>query len=296
MNVFEMISLFIQYCAAEAGLADGTLEAYERDLTDFARVLKLESASDLGRVETTDMVRYVDRCRSRKLAARTIARRLSAIRMFYRFLRQEGYVETDPTEAFESPKQHKSLPEVMSVEEVERLLDQPDTETPLGLRDRAALELLYATGARASELCRLNVGDVNFDYEFVRLFGKRSKERMVPVGRRALDSLYDYRERGRSELVRDKSESALLLKPTGRRMDRVALWKAVQKHAKAAGLPKVHPHTLRHSFATHLLSGGADLRAVQVLLGHSDISTTEIYTHVDQDRLRSVHEKFHPRG
>jgi integrase/recombinase XerD len=291
-----MIALFIQYCAAEAGLADATLEAYERDLSDFVRALKLENAAQLEGVESTDMVRYVDRCRGSNLAARTIVRRLSAIRMFYRFLRQEGYLESDPTETFESPKLRKSLPDVLTVQEVERLLEQPDPGQPLGLRDRAALELLYATGARASELCRLNVGDVNFDYEFVRLYGKRSKERMVPVGRRALDALYDYRERGRPELLRDKSQSALLLSRTGRRLGRGGLWAAVQKHSRAAGLPNVHPHTLRHSFATHLLSGGADLRAVQVLLGHSDISTTEIYTHVDQDRLRSVHKKFHPRG
>jgi integrase/recombinase XerD len=291
-----VINLFIHYCAAEAGLADGTLEAYERDLTDLVRVLKLEGAAELEDVTSTDLVRFVDHCRGRGLAARTIVRRLSAVRSFYRFLRQEGYVEADPTETFESPKLRKSLPDVMTVQEVERLLEQPDPETPLGLRDRAALELLYATGARASELCRLNVGDVNFDYQFVRLFGKRSKERMVPVGRRALDALYDYRERGRPELLREGAESALLVMPGGRRMGRVDLWKAVQRHARAAGLPHVHPHTLRHSFATHLLSGGADLRAVQVLLGHADISTTEIYTHVDQDRLRSVHEKFHPRG
>jgi len=264
----DLLDAFLHYCAAECGLSANTLAAYESDVSDFLRFI---GAGD--------------------------ERALVSVRMFYRFLLLEGHVQRDPAEAFQTPRLWKRIPEVLSVEDVERLLAAPDRKTPLGLRDRAALEMLYATGARASELCGLNVGDVNFEYGFVRCYGKRMKERLVPVGRTALEAVREYMRRGRPALLRDEGESAIFLTRTGRRLSRNALWERVRRHARAAGISgDVHPHTLRHSFATHLLSGGADLRSVQVMLGHADISTTEIYTHVDHSRLKSIHAKYHPRG
>lgn len=296
MRCEELIDLFIQYCAVEAGLAQNTVVAYRRDLLDFTRVLHITMAEQMAQLDTAQMIFYVDECRLRGLAPSTVIRHVTSVRMLYRFLRQEGLMESDPTEAFDSPRLWRRLPTVLRIEDMERLLDAPDATEPLGVRDRAAMEMLYATGARASELCALNVGDVNFDYGFIRLFGKRRKERMVPTGRRALDVLFDYKELARPKLIKDCSESALFLSVRGRRLNRRSLWSRVKSHAETVGLAGVYPHTFRHSFATHLLSGGADLRTVQILLGHADISTTEIYTHVDETRLRSMHEKFHPRG
>jgi integrase/recombinase XerD len=293
----ELLDHFLHYCAAECGLSSNTLEAYRADVEDFLAFVGARNEASLGALEAGQLVAYVEAGRKRGLAPGTVWRRLVSVRMFYRFLVMEGHVGSDPAEAFQTPRLWRRIPDVLSVEQVDRLLDAPPTDTPLGLRDRAALEMLYATGARASELCGLDVGDVNFEYGFVRCYGKRMKERLVPVGRRALDALRRYLKDGRPKLLRRRAESALLLTRTGRRMSRQALWQRVGKWARAAGLPGgVHPHTLRHSFATHLLSGGADLRSVQVMLGHADISTTEIYTHVDRSRLKAVHEKYHPRG
>jgi integrase/recombinase XerD len=217
--------------------------------------------------------------------------------MLYRFLVSEGEVRRNPAEVLESPRLWQRVPEVLGVQQVEALLDAPSRDTALGLRDRAMLEMLYATGARASEVCGLDVGHVNFEYSFVRCYGKRRKERLVPVGKPALQALRDYLERGRPELQRDPEQPALFLSRFGRRLGRGGLWARVKKHATAAGIgTDVHPHTLRHSFATHLLSHGADLRSVQVMLGHADISTTEIYTHVDRSRLKAAHRRYHPRG
>jgi len=293
----ELAEFFLHYCAAECGLSDNTLEAYERDVGDFLAFSGASDAEDLAGIKAGDLVRYVDACADRGLASGTVLRRVVAVRMFYRFLMLEGFVERDPAEAFQTPRLWKRLPDVLTEQEVEALIGAPRPDTPIGVRDRAALELLYATGARATELCGLDVGEVNLEYRFVRLYGKRRKERLVPVGRRAIAALRDYLARGRPRLMRDPTESALLLTKSGRRLDRRTLWRRVRAAARAAGIGRdVHPHTLRHSFATHLLSGGADLRAVQVMLGHADISTTEIYTHVDRSRLRTIHAKFHPRG
>jgi len=293
----DLLDAFLHYCAAECGLSANTLAAYESDVSDFLRFIGAGDERALGRLSTGRLVDYVDACRRRGLSPGTIWRRLVSVRMFYRFLLLEGHVQRDPAEAFQTPRLWKRIPEVLSVEDVERLLAAPDRKTPLGLRDRAALEMLYATGARASELCGLNVGDVNFEYGFVRCYGKRMKERLVPVGRTALEAVREYMRRGRPALLRDEGESAIFLTRTGRRLSRNALWERVRRHARAAGISgDVHPHTLRHSFATHLLSGGADLRSVQVMLGHADISTTELYTHVDHSRLKAIHAKYHPRG
>lgn len=292
----ELVELFLHYCGAECGLSANTLAAYRTDLEDLLDFFGSSGAGDLGALTPTDLVRYVDARRQAGLTPGTIRRRLVAIRMFYRFLVAEGYVEADPAETFRSPRAWRRVPEVLTVSQVERILRAPDEGTLYGVRDRALLEMLYATGARASEVSGLDVGDVNSQYGFVRCFGKGRKERLVPVGQAALDSLRRYLEEGRPKLLRDRRETALFLSRGGRRLSRQAIWQRVRKHARAAGIADVHPHTLRHSFATHLLSGGADLRSVQVMLGHADISTTEIYTHVDRSRLQAVHRQYHPRG
>jgi len=293
----DLQDYFLHYCAAEGGLSANTLAAYRADTSEFLEFLRKRGNVEAQAVKAEDLVAFVDACRRRGLSARTIQRKLVAVRMFCRFLLLEGYISADPTETLQGPRLWKRVPQVMSVEQVQKLLDAPKGEGPLALRDRAMLEMLYATGARASELCGLNIGDVNFEYGFVRCYGKRMKERLVPVGRRAVEALRDYLERGRSKLARRREESALFLTRSGRRIDRSTVWHRVRKYVRAAGVDRdIHPHTLRHSFATHLLAGGADLRSVQVMLGHADISTTEIYTHVDRSRLAAVHRQFHPRG
>jgi integrase/recombinase XerD len=257
----------------------------------------LKADADLASLKAPQLVDYVDACRQKGLAANSIWRRLVAVRMFYRFLMLEDFVRNDIAEVFQTPRLWKRVPDVLTEKQVEELMNGPQGETPLVLRDKALLEMMYATGARASEVCGLNVDSVNAEYGFVRCYGKRMKERLVPVGSRALDALARYREKGRPVLCENPGEEALFVSRTGRRIDRMALWRIVDKYAKMAGLRgHVHPHMLRHSFATHLLSGGADLRAVQIMLGHADISTTEIYSHVDRDRLLKVHKKFHPRA
>ena len=293
----DLLESFLHYCAAECGLSDNTLLAYRSDLEGFIGFVRCADSPSLEALDTAELVAYVDALRKRGLASGSIWRRMVAVRMFYRFLLLEGHVAADPTETFQTPRMWRRVPEVLSVEEVTRLLDAPRADTVIGRRDRAALEVLYATGARASELCGLDMGDVNFEYAFVRCYGKRMKERLVPIGRKAIAALKDYIENARPKLLRRPAETALFLSRTGRRMTRTALWQRVKTWTRAAGISKgVHPHTLRHSFATHMLSGGADLRSVQVMLGHADITTTEIYTHVDRARLKAVHDTYHPRS
>ena len=323
---FELLKLFLDYCSAECGLSGNTLRAYESDLTDLLRRMSLCDAAAIEGLRPAALVDYVDDCRRRALAPNSVCRRLVAMRMFCRFLLLEGYMESNPLEGFHTPRLWKKLPGVLSVEEIDRLLSSsqrraaqapagqgstqgggrssPETDRPqarrkaaLELRDAAALEMLYATGARASEVCGLDLDSVNFEYGFVRCLGKGMKERLVPVGSRALDALKEYLAGARPLLARREGEVALFLSRRGNRLGRQMLWRIVTKHARAAGIrTPVHPHTLRHSFATHLLAGGADLRAVQMMLGHADISTTQVYTHVEKDRLLSVHKRFHPRG
>ncbi len=296
-NPRDLVAAFVHYCAAECGLSGNTLEAYQTDLAAFLDYLEGAEDADLSELTPNQLVAYVGACRRAGLSSNTIRRRLVAVRMFYRFLVSEAEAEHNPADVLQSPQLWQRIPEVLSEGEVEALLYTPSANTPLGLRDRAMLEMLYATGARASEVCGLDVRQVNFQYSFVRCYGKRRKERLVPIGEPALAALREYLDEARPELARDAGVTALFLSRSGRRLSRKALWARVKKHALAAGIgTDVHPHTLRHSFATHLLSHGADLRSVQVMLGHADISTTEIYTHVDRSRLKAAHRRFHPRG
>jgi integrase/recombinase XerD len=293
----ELIEKFINYLSVERGLAKNTLDSYRGDLKRYVGFLSAMDIPDHDKVGTQreKILAYLLDLKARNLASTTIARTLAAIKVFYRFLTDEGYIFSDPTINLESPKIWRKLPEVLTVSEVEELLKQPDLSQPLGLRDRAALELLYATGARVSELIALRVSDVKLDIGYLRCFGKGGKERIVPLGSKACEMIKLYLDRARRDLIRGRPEERLFVNKFGRPLSRQGFWKIIKKHG--SGMAKrIAPHTLRHSFATHLLAGGADLRSVQEMLGHSDISTTQVYTHIDRTRLKEIHRRYHPRG
>lgn len=293
----SLIQEFIDYLGHEKGLAANTLESYSRDLRQYYGFLSEDASSSLENASQATIVAYLMYLRKQGKATATIARRLAALKAFYQFLVKENYVDKDPTGDLASPRLERKLPKILSVQEVERLLAQPDTRTIAGKRDKAMLELLYATGIRVSELTSLNVGDVDVSEGFLRCTGKGSKERMVPVGEIALQALKVYLNEARPKLISSPSEQAMFVNHHGRRLTRQGFWKIVKKYAAQAGIKKeITPHTLRHSFATHLLENGADIRAVQEMLGHADISTTQIYTHVTKERLKDVYAKSHPRA
>jgi integrase/recombinase XerD len=292
----KLIHEFIHYLSVERGLAMNTLESYGRDLRQYSQYLETDD-EELDSVSRNTIVNYLLYLQSQGKATATIARRLAALKAFYQFLVREKRIENDPTANLESPKLEKRLPKVLSVAEVERLLAQPDPSQPAGMRDRAMLELLYATGIRVSELVSLNVSDVNLPMGYIRCAGKGSKERIVPLGSLAIQSCQEYLELARGRLVKDRDEPALFVNHHGHRLTRQGFWKIVKKYAEDARIEKeITPHTLRHSFATHLLENGADLRSVQEMLGHADISTTQIYTHVTKGRLKEVYARAHPRA
>lgn len=287
---------FADYLKAEKGLAPSTVEAYTRDLQRFVRFLEARGVTTPDAVERRAVIDFLASLHKRRLSSKTIARNLVSIRQLFKFLRAEGRVMHNPTQDVESPKVWRRVPEVLTVDEVDRLLSAPAGEGASALRDRAMLELLYATGLRISELVGLSGGDVNFQVNVVRAFGKGRKERIVPMSDTAAKALREYLEKGRPTLSRAGPTDALFLNRRGTRLSRQGVWKRLKRYARMAGIRKnISPHKLRHSFATHLLERGADLRAVQTLLGHADISTTQIYTHVNRARLKEIHEKFHPR-
>ncbi|HHY16780.1 MAG TPA: site-specific tyrosine recombinase XerD [Firmicutes bacterium] len=293
----SLIQEFIDYLGHEKGLATNTLESYGRDLRQYHGFLSEDTSQTLETASQATIVAYLMFLRKQGRATATIARRLAALKAFYQFLLKENYVARDPTDDLSSPRLERKLPRVLTVEEVERLLNQPDTSSPAGKRDQAMLEVLYATGIRVSELVNLNMDDIDFREGFVRCMGKGSKERVVPMGEIAANSLRTYIETGRPKILSNPREQALFLNHHGRRLTRQGFWKIVKKYAVQAQIQKeITPHTLRHSFATHLLENGADIRAVQEMLGHADISTTQIYTHVTKDRLKDVYARSHPRA
>lgn len=290
-----LLRRFLLHLASERGLAENTLLAYRRDLQDLASHL-----SDRNRgftsADVEDFRSYLHQLRRDKKATKTVARRVAAVRVFLRFLAGEGHNVDRILQQIERPKPERSLPKVLGRAQVDALIAAPDPKSPLFFRDVAILELLYASGLRASELCDLKLRDVNLQVGVVRVLGKGSKERIVPLGRAAGEAIARYISQGRRQPSAG-SDERLFLSRSGRSMERIGLWMLVEKHARRSGILKnVSPHTLRHCFASHLLGGGADLRVVQELLGHSDIQTTQIYTHVDQERLRTIHKKFHPRA
>lgn len=288
---------FQDYLALEAGNRAATVENYLRDLRRMAAFASLHGVSDPSGVDLKLLRKFVFSLKDLGLSVATIRRQISAIRTYYGFLIGEGMAKADPSERLESPRRGRTLPDVLTVKEVEALLGAPGLDEPLAWRDRALMELGYGAGMRVSELCGLVRTDLILEEGLVRVFGKGGKERMVPVGRAVIGAISVYLHTLRPELDRGRTENRLLLNARGGPLSRVGAWGIVKHWAKEAGIKKrVTPHTLRHSFATHLLEGGADLRAVQEMLGHADLSTTQIYTHVDREYLRSVHKQFHPRG
>ncbi|MGZ4111572.1 MAG: site-specific tyrosine recombinase XerD, partial [Tumebacillaceae bacterium] len=282
----KLIERFIHYLAVERGLAMNTLESYQRDLIGYVKFLQKNGISDLNQTRRANIISYLAELQRNGRATSTISRNLASMRAFYGFMLRDGLIDGDPTTNLESPKIEKRLPKVLTVDEVESLLEGPDGGSVAGIRDKAMLELLYATGIRVSELVALNISDVNLNMGFLKCYGKGSKERIIPLGTMALKTVSDYVMRSRVKLLRDQSEESLFLNHHGQRLSRQGFWKIIKKYAHAARIEKeITPHTLRHSFATHLLENGADLRSVQEMLGHADISTTQIYTHLTKSRL-----------
>ena len=290
------IDRFLHYLAVERGLADNTLASYHHDLQQFASFLSERKAG----VESTTAALIVDYLEGLERKGRkpaTISRHLATLKSFYHFLLRERVINQDPTADLESPRLSRRLPRVLSVDEVEFLLGQPHTGRPAGLRDKAMLELIYATGLRVSELVSLNVGQVNLEMGVVRCLGKGQRERMVPMGSIAAYWVRRYLEQARPQMIRSSEDEALFVNHQGQRLTRQGFWKILKKYARQARLDAgITPHTLRHSFATHLLENGADLRVVQELLGHADISTTQVYTHLTRRHLREVYQRTHPRA
>jgi integrase/recombinase XerD len=291
------IDSYLDHLRVERALAKNTLEAYARDLGEIAIHVDDEAAADVRRIDPTAVLDFVVSGSRRGKSARSSARQLSALRGFFRFLVRERAIETDPTELVERPKLARKLPRVLSYEEVERLLAAPPMDTARGVRDSAMIHLLYASGLRVSEMCSLKLGDLDRKVGTVAPLGKGGKRRIVPVGQVALDRIDFYLENVRVHAKGATTDPHLFLSPRGKRFTRQGLWKLLKAYARGVGIKTpISPHKLRHSFATHLLRGGADLRAVQAMLGHADLGTTEIYTRVAQDHVRTAYDKAHPRA
>jgi integrase/recombinase XerD len=294
----ELLTKYFNYLLIERGLAQNTLESYSRDLRRFILFAgENRKITDIQDVTPEVLVEYLTRIRDEGLAANSMNRSLAALRGFYKYLLREGIITQNPLANIELAKVWMKLPDTISKEEMKTILAQPGTNTIPAIRNTAMLELLYATGIRVSELINLTMNSVNWQVGFLIVMGKGSKERIVPVGKIAYDCTRRYVDEARPQLMQKKSTDVLFLNRFGKKFTRQGFWKIVVGYAKQAGLQKkVYPHTFRHSFASHLLEGGADLRTVQVMLGHSDISTTQIYTHVTREKLREIHQKYHPRG
>ena len=296
-TVKEQLETYFNYLTVEKGASPHTLEAYSRDLIRFANFMAGREKEEAEKVTPEDVMAFISDLRDGGLAASSVNRCLAAIRGFYKFLLRQGNTVVSPVDRLVQGKTWMRLPDVLSPQEMNRLLEKPGLLNPAAVRDTAILELMYAAGLRVSELVNLTMNSINWQAGYVVVMGKGRKERVVPVGRSAYDLLRRYVEESRNDLIKGKSTNILFLNRSGRLFSRQGLWKLVKKYARLAGLEdKVHPHTFRHTFATHLLEGGADLRAVQVMLGHADISTTQIYTHVTRERLKAIHKKYHPRS
>lgn len=293
----QLVDQCLNYLLVEKGLAAKTIEAYAGDLRAFLDFLKAQHIERIDEADTAALLKYVIDLRQNGRGPRTRARHLVALRGFYSYLVQAGQLPKNVAKMVDLPKSGLKLPEVFDVEEVAQLIAAPDRKKPKGLRDAAMLELIYAAGLRVSELIGLTISAVNLEAGFVRVTGKGNKERIVPMGRKAMDCLHEYLNEGRPVLIKALASRYLFVARAGQPMTRQGFWKLLRNYATQAGIAKrITPHSLRHSFASHLLEGGADLRAVQIMLGHVDIATTQIYTHVAQKRLIEIHRQFHPRG
>jgi len=295
--MFELVEQFLDYLSVERGLSRNTITGYRHDLIKFERYLDSRRVKNIKETTRHDISKYLYFLKDSGLSAGSIARNLAAIKMFYRFLVAERITKEDAAGMLESPRLLKGLPEVLNTAEITKILELPDRKGLLGPRNRAVLELMYATGMRVSEAADLVLTGLNLDVGFIRCTGKGGKERIIPVGRQAKDAVEKYLTRSRVKLSEKSQDKHLFLSRLGKKISRQSLWKMLKKYVRAAGIKrKITPHTLRHSFATHLLEKGADLRSVQEMLGHADISTTQIYTHINKARLKGIHKKFHPRG
>jgi integrase/recombinase XerD len=291
------VDQYINYLVFEKGLSEKTIESYSSDLSKYLEFLKQKGIKDITQADTPLILKHLIGLRKSGLGSKSCARHLITLRGFYKFLAQEKILDFDPAKLIDLPKSGLKLPDVLSVSEINLLLNIPDSNKPLGKRNSAMIELLYAAGLRVSELVNLKFLDVNLEACFVRVLGKGSKERIVPFGLYARNKLDDYINNSRPLLLKNHISQYLFVARAGKPMTRQGFWKLLKQYVKQAGIKKkVTPHSFRHSFASHLLEGGADLRTVQVMLGHVDISSTQIYTHVARDHLRQIHEKYHPRG
>lgn len=292
----ELIDNFLNYLSVERGLSGNTIVSYRTDLMGFTAYLKAKGIEALSRTTSNDIVNFMFVQKDKGMSPVSISRRLAAIKSFYRFLVRERVIKSDPTSLVESPKLWKKIPETLTLNEVDALLEQPNVKNALGARDKAILETMYATGMRISEVANLKMDGINLEIGFLRCVGKGNKERVIPMGKKAIHSLQRFLEVSRPKLVRNKDCDFLFVSRFGKRISRQSLWKIIKRYARSARIKKpIKPHLLRHSFATHLLERGADLRSVQEMLGHANISTTQIYTHVNRDRLKTIHRSFHPR-
>ena len=292
-----LLDSFLSYLAVEKGLSENTLESYGRDVRKFIRFMDEHGLGSAGDIKYSHILDYLSHFKDKGFNATTVLRSIVSLKQFFKYLLMEKLIEENPAAHVRTPKMKKGIPGVITLDEVERLLSAPDESTPEGLRDAAMLEVLYATGIRVSELIGLKQNDVNFELGFVVVYGKGSKERIVPMGDKARNKLLEYLGSSRPTLLKSRDAKALFVTRLGKGMTRQGFWKIIKHHALKAGIAKkISPHTLRHSFATHLLERGADLRTIQLMLGHSDISTTQIYTHVESERLKVIHKKYHPRS
>lgn len=293
----QAIQAFLDYLAVERGLSSNTIAAYSRDMAQFATYARGRGVTSIDALSEAVLQGFLEHLRKLNTSSSSINRKLSAVKTFCKFACREGLLKADFTENTPGVRSAKKLPSVLTIEEVSNLLAQPNCSQPTGLRDKAMLETLYATGARVSELLNLRLSDVNLTIGLVRCFGKGSKERAVPIGKVAIHYVSEYLATVRPRFARSGSSEYLFLTTRGGKMSRVSFWKLVKKYAAKAGITKViTPHTLRHSFATHLLQGGADLRSIQEMLGHADIGTTQVYTHISRDKLKEVYRETHPRA
>lgn len=291
-----LLEEFLNYLSVEKGLSKNTILAYKTDITFFIDYFEAIGKKGIENISRQDITDYLLSLKDKGLSSNSISRALVAVKMFYRFLVQERFIKEDTAGVLESPRLIRPLPNVLGMAEVDKLLSAPDIRGWIGIRDRAALELMYATGMRVSELVELTLDGLNLDVGFIRCRGKGDKERIVPIGRKAKEAVSRYLERTRPRLSKNKDDKHLFLSRLGKKISRQSFWKMIKSCARKARVKSgITPHTLRHSFATHLLERGADLRVVQEMLGHSDISTTQIYTHINKERLKSIHRQYHPR-
>ena len=297
-SLHNQVDAFLDFIAVEKGVSRNTLEAYGRDLNRFIVYLQeKESVRDIQGITSDHVIAHIGDLRSRGLNSRSVNRAVAAIRGLFRYLLTEELIEENPVSDIVSGKELVHLPHTLTREEMDLLLKEPDDTTLLGLRNRAMMEFMYATGVRVTELISMTLNQLNRQVGFVLVRGKGDKERIVPVGRSALHHIQQYLEKARPKLLKGSRTDILFLNRSGKGLTRQGFWKIVREYARRAGIQKrIHPHVFRHTFATHLLEGGADLRSVQIMLGHADISTTQVYTHVTRERLKEIHRKYHPRG